>query len=257
MRRFAVWPLVAALAAGACAADGPAAPSPDASARSATTAVEEPVDGTSASYEERGEPLRIVTLGDAYTRGTDTAAPRRDSWPSQLVESLERSGLSLWLWNLAEPSHTSSQLIEEQLGQVASLEPDVVTLQVGVNDIIAHETDWYHDNVEIILDELLAILGPDRIFAVTTPDHTLTEWGDAFGPREDGSVAVAELNATLAEVAAARDIEVVDIGQVNDLALADRSLVVGDGPYPTAKQYAGWVEVIGPRVYQALVAIGR
>ncbi len=210
---------------------------------------------TVAGYGERTEPLRLVTLGDAYTRGTETAAPRRDSWPAQLVESLERSDVDLWLWNLAESGHSSDQLLEEQLGQVASLQPDVVTLQVGVNDILAKSTDIYRENVTHILDELLTILPKERIFAITTPDHTLTEWGDAYGPRAYGSAAVAKLNLTLTEVAEARGITVIDIGQVNERVSGDQSLVVDEGPYPTAKQYAGWVEVIGPYIRGALATI--
>ena len=65
--------------------------------------------------------IRLVTLGDAYTHGTETAAPRRDSWPAQLVTSLERAGVRVVLRNLAEPGDTSGSLLEEQLGQVLSL----------------------------------------------------------------------------------------------------------------------------------------
>jgi hypothetical protein len=122
-----------------------------------------------------------------------------------------------------------------------------------VNDIIARESEGYRENIAAAFDELLGILPPERIFAITTPDHTLTEWGDAYGSRESGSAAVAELNATLEEEADVRGIGVIDISAVNELVSDDPSLVIGDGPYPSAKQYAGWVEVIGPRVHDALV----
>jgi hypothetical protein len=29
--------------------------------------------------------------------------------------------------------------------------------------------------------------------------------------------------------------------------------VVGQGPYPSAKQYAGWVEIIGPQMRRMLL----
>ena len=202
--------------------------------------------------------MRLVTLGDAYTHGTDTAAPRRDSWPAQLAESLDRGGIAVIVRNLAEPGDTSGQLLEEQLGQVESLRPDVVTLQVGVNDIIARETDWYRDNVTVVLDQLLTILPAERILAITTPDHTLTEWGGRYGSEGAGRAAIVELNSTLREVAQERDVEVIDIGQVNSLVSGDASLVVQRDPpvpYPSAKQYAGWAEVIGPYVHDALSSI--
>jgi hypothetical protein len=132
--------------------------------------------------------------------------------------------------------------------------PDVVTLQVGVNDIIARDIslDDYRTNLTAIVDQLLLELAPGRIFLITTPDHTLTMRGADWGSRESGHADVVAANAILTEVGAARGITVVDIGPVNRLASEDASLVIGEGPYPTAKQYAGWVEIIGPAMRRAL-----
>jgi hypothetical protein len=155
------------------------------------------------------------------------------------------------LYNLAQEGHPSIQVLEEQLRDLASYEPDIVTLQVGLNDIVSHDDD-YSQNVAAILDELLTFLEPGQIFAVTTPDHTLTEWGRERGSHE----AVEALNASLKAEAEARGITVIDIGPVNERVSLDQSLLaVADPPvpYPTAKQYAGWAELIGPYVYDALI----
>jgi lysophospholipase L1-like esterase len=223
-----------------------------ASVRSAADTAE-PTDG----HDTVPRLIRLVTLGDGYTEGTRTAAPRRDSWPAQLAESLERSGMTVVLRNLAEQGNTSGDLLDDKLDQVPALQPDVVTVQVGVNDIIAHETDRYHENISRILDELLTILPAEHIFAITTPDHSLTEWGQRTGAADTEGAAVAEVNATLREVAEARDIAVIDIGQVNQLVASDPGLVVQldpPEPYGTAKQYAGWAELIGLQVHRALAA---
>ncbi|RKY16102.1 MAG: hypothetical protein DRQ55_18715, partial [Planctomycetota bacterium] len=84
-------------------------------------------------------------------------------------------------------------------------------------------------------------------------DHTLTHWGKAFGPREDSLAAVEELNATLTDAAGERGIGVIDIASVNELAAGDPSLVIAEGPYGTPKQYAGWVEIIGPHIREAVL----
>ena len=147
------------------------------------------------------EPLRLVTLGDAYTAGTDTLAPKRDSWPAQLVQAMERGAIPLRLvGNLAESGQTSEDVIRTQLRQLEALRPDVVTLQVGVNDIMANDwsLDEYRSNLATILDELLAALPPHRIFVITTPDHTLTSWGGRWGPRDVGHAAVVKANDILA-----------------------------------------------------------
>ena len=95
----------------------------------------------------------------------------------------------------------------------------------------------------------------DRILAITTPDHTLTEWGQRYGSTDVGRALVKEVNATLRDVARERGIEVIDIGPVNALAAEDTTMVVkGEPPlpYPTAKQCAGWAEIIGAYVHDAL-----
>jgi len=205
-----------------------------------------------------GRVIRLVTLGDGYTAGTLTTVPRRDSWPAQLAESLAHAGWTVVFYNLAEQSATSGDLVELQLGQVESLHPDIVTVQVGVNDIVSGSTADYEANLETILTELESFLPAERILLVTTPDHTLTEWGKGFGPTESRGEAVTELNGTLREVGQEHGVEVVDIGPVNALVSHDASLLIQHDPpmpYPSAKQYAGWVEVIGPYVQDALMTL--
>jgi acyl-CoA thioesterase-1 len=213
-----------------------------------------------AGVAEQADPLRLVTLGDAYTKGWGTAAPQRDGWPGQLQRAMRDGAPRLRLIkNLADSGETSADVRGGQLPQVESLEPDVVTMQVGVNDIIDPyiSLDDYRTNVSAILDELLLILPAERIFVITTPDHTLTERGlDWTESREEGSAAVAEVNGILEEIATERNIEVVDISRVYDLVPADPSLVIGKWPYPTAKQYAGWVEIIGQHLHRVLAPPG-
>jgi lysophospholipase L1-like esterase len=203
------------------------------------------------------EPLRLVTLGDAYTAGTHTLAPKRDSWPAQLVAAMEDGDVRLRLVdNLADSGQTSEDVMRSQLPQLDALVPDVVTLQVGVNDIIARDIslDDYRRNVTAIVDQLLLDLAPGRIFLITTPDHTITARGADWGSRESGHADVMASHAILEEVATQRGVTLVDIGPVNRLATQDASLVIGEGPYPTAKQYAGWVEIIGPAMRRVLTS---
>jgi lysophospholipase L1-like esterase len=246
------WSLLAVLALAACDTAGSATPSPVASAVAGSTTALEAGDGTTAAETERRTPWRLVTLGDSFTYGAETDLPRRDSWPSQLVESLERGDVSVRLRNFAEQGNSSSQVLGEQLDQVGPEKPDIVTLQVGINDLLYNETEWYRDNLATILDELMGILPPEQIFVITTPGDAFV--ADAYGARAEVREAIDWLNDTLAIVASERGIDVIDIGLVNGLGEDDPSLVAGEGGlrYPTAKQYAGWAEVIGPYIYRAL-----
>jgi lysophospholipase L1-like esterase len=248
--------MVGVLSLAACSLPQPRIPSSGASDPVASPS-HDAREGEATASSAAHEPLRLVTLGDGYTAGTDTLAPKRDSWPAQLVQAMEHGAVPLRLvGNLAESGQTSQDVIRTQLPQVGSLVPDVVTLQVGVNDIIDNEWqldgERYERSLATILDGLLQLLSPARIFVITTPDHTLTAWARRWGSPDMGSGDVVRANDILRAVASERGVAVIDIGAVYERVTDDASLVIGDGPSPSAKQYAGWVEVIGPGMLRVL-----
>lgn len=258
VRRYVAWALLAMLSLTACTAAGSITPTPRASTVAANGTDAPASDATGRpAFRER---MRIVALGDGYTAGTTTDAPNRDSWPAQLVQLINRSRMQLQLlgYNLAEASSTSENVLKDQLPQVESYQPDIVVLQVGVNDIWTSDeftsagVERYRSNLSAILDGLLEILPPERIFVITTPDHDLTDRGPELGPLWAGSTDVARANAVLAEVADERGIPVVDIAPVYRMVVDDPGLVLEGGPYPSARQYAGWVEIIGQEIQNAL-----
>lgn len=201
-------------------------------------------------------------MGDGYTAGTSTLVPGRDSWPAQLVQVMARSDVRLRpVGNLAVSGDSSGDVLGNsgdvlggQLSQVESLQPDIVTVQVGANDIFnGTPLEVYEQNMGDILDGLLEILPKERIFVVTTPDHELTVRGKRRAEQLRVHTRVEDFNAALSEVAGERGISVVDISPVYELVVEDPSLVLGGGPYPSAHQYAGWAQIIGQQVRQALI----
>jgi lysophospholipase L1-like esterase len=246
---------VTALSVAACTSSDAAAPSPIATGELGAPPTAEAVDGTViASNDRNGPTYQLITLGDSYTFGSGTEAPKAESWPAQLAAALsQRAGMNVRVLNLAQERSPSVQVLEEQTDRVGEYKPDVVTLQVGLNDIIGDDPASYDSNIGAIFDKLLQIVPHDRIFAITTPDHTLTVWGRAYGSHAD----VEAINDSLRAEAQARGIAVIDIGPVNERGAFDQSLLVQEAyppvPYPTAKQYAAWAEMIGPYVYHALL----
>jgi acyl-CoA thioesterase I len=196
--------------------------------------------------------LRYVALGDSYTIGTSVETPER--FPDQLVSSLaafaepEPPLLSL-VANLGVNGFTSANLIDEELPALETLEPEFVTVLIGVNDVVQGvPAAVYESNVATILDALLDRLPPDRIIAVAIPDYTVTPAGADYGdPRRQHEGIVAN-NATMARLAAARGITFVDIFDISLEAASDRSLVATDGLHPSGAQYARWVERLAPVV---------
>lgn len=199
-----------------------------------------------------GDDLRYVALGDSYTIGTSVSEEAR--WPNQLVARLDRTGPALRLVaNLGVNGFTSRDVIEVELPQLDALRPGLVTILVGVNDVVQGVPgSTYRANAGAILDALLARLPARRIVAVSTPDYTVTPQGAAYGDTAEQSAAIQRNNAILKELADARGIAFVDIHDLSLRAASDRSLVAADGLHPSGAQYALWVERIAAVVEDLL-----
>ena len=113
--------------------------------------------------------LRYVALGDSYTIGTSVGSA--DRWPNQLVTALGGDPPKLELVaNLGVNGFTSGDLIRAELPALEALDPEFVTVQIGVNDVVRSVPPGvYEANVAIILDTLGMRLPPKRIVAVATP----------------------------------------------------------------------------------------
>lgn len=186
--------------------------------------------------------LRYVALGDSYTIGTSVTEAER--FPNQLVAKVPQLDL---VANLGVNGFTSRDLIEIELPKLAALEPDVVTLLIGVNDVVQDvPVSTYEDNVVRILPELVTLVGADHIVVVTIPDYTVTPQGGAFGDRGQQSAGIRANNALMTQLATGFGITVVDIYDISLEAGTDRSLVASDGLHPSGIQYARWVERIAP-----------
>jgi lysophospholipase L1-like esterase len=201
-----------------------------------------------------GAPVRYVAVGDSYTIGTGVRT--RERWPNQLVRALQPEVDLELVDNLATNGATSRDVIDDQLPQLADLDPEFLTLLVGVNDVVRRvRPAVYEANLSRILDAMLAVVPADRLLMVTTPDYTLTPHGADYGDPAQQRDAIAALNAIAVDVAAERGIAIVDIAPVADRVTQDPSLLASDELRPSAKQYAGWVELIAPTV-RALFAPG-
>jgi lysophospholipase L1-like esterase len=188
--------------------------------------------------------VRYVALGDSYTIGTSVAAGER--WPDQLVALLPELEL---VANLGVNGFTSGDVIDVELPRLPALRPELVTLLIGVNDVVQGVPETaYRGNVADILDDLVARVGANRVLVVTTPDYTVTPAGADYGDPATQSAAVRRNNAINTELAVTRGISVVDIYDLSLRAATNRSLVASDGLHPSGAQYAAWVERIAPAV---------
>ncbi len=193
--------------------------------------------------------MRFVALGDSYTIGTSVTEAER--WPNQLVARVD--GLLL-AGNPAVNGYTSADLIRDELPRLDRLRPELVSVLIGVNDVVRGVPDAeYAGNVAVILEELLTRLPPERILCIATPDYTQTPRGADYGDPVMQSDRIVRVNAILREACEQRGITFVpEIFEISQGVLEDPSLVADDGLHPSGAQYRRWVDVIEPVVRQLL-----
>lgn len=195
--------------------------------------------------------MRYVALGDSYTIGTSVS--EAECWPNQLVDRLADLEVEL-VDNLGVNGYTSADVIDEELPRLARLNPELVSLQIGVNDVVQGvPDDRYGASVSQILDTILESLPADRAFAIATPDYTVTPQGAAYGVPELQRAGILHVNEILRGACEQRGIAFVpDIFEISAAAAADPQFVSGDGLHPSGAQYARWVDAIEP-VVRAMV----
>ncbi|MFI5085787.1 MAG: SGNH/GDSL hydrolase family protein [Actinomycetales bacterium] len=88
---------------------------------------------------------RFVALGDSFTEGVgdeDPAFPNGvRGWADRVAEQLARVHPSFGYANLAIRGRKMGQIAAEQIGPALALEPTLVTLYAGVNDILRPKVD--------------------------------------------------------------------------------------------------------------------
>ena len=184
-------------------------------------------------FEARGRELSLyVAIGDSFTAGTGCAAG--DAWPDHLAEALRQRNPSLELRNLAGNGATSSDVLGEQVPEVLELEPDLVTVVCGGNDVLRStrpDVDGYEDRLELILGRLRSANPLLRIATATAPE----QWDFlSLGPRtrarvEDG---LATLNRITREVARRHSVPWLEVA--GHPGLADPANYSSDGLHPSA-----------------------
>jgi lysophospholipase L1-like esterase len=190
--------------------------------------------------------LRYLALGDSYTIGTGASSPTR-GWPAIIAARLaEQTGRQVELTNPAINGFTTQDLIEDELPQVRRLKPDLVTILIGVNDLVRDlSPDLYRTALARIYDEVGKEKAPDcRVFAVSIPNWSVVPAAREFGDPERIRDLTDAFNDIAREEADARGFGWIDITAASLSGLGTPDWIAADGLHPGDNQYAAWAEVI-------------
>ena len=191
--------------------------------------------------------IRYLALGDSYTIGTGASSPAH-SWPAIIAARLaEQTGGQVELTNPAINGFTTLDLIDDELPQVQRLKPDLVTILIGVNDLVRERSAGdYRASLVKIYSEVEKEKAPDgRVFAVSIPNWSVVPAAREYGDPEQIGELTDTFNDVAREEASARGFGWVDITAASLSGLGTPGWIASDGLHPGDPQYAAWAEVIG------------
>ena len=182
------------------------------------------------------EPLKYLALGDSYTIGTG-ASDDAHAWPSIIA-----SRLGAELTNPAVNGYTTLDLIRDELPLLQRLRPDLVSVLIGVNDLVQGRSPGrYRESLAEIYD---AIKAAPRVVAVSIPTWSYVPAAADFGGKKHVEELTKTFNRIAEEEARARDFTWVDIGEASTSGVGTKGWIASDELHPGDTQYAAWAEVI-------------
>ncbi len=188
--------------------------------------------------------LKYLALGDSYTIGTGASDDSR-AWPSIIA-----SRLGAELTNPAVNGYTTLDLIREELPYLERVEPDLVSILIGVNDLVqGRSAERYRESLTKIYDAVAA--RPARAAAVSIPTWSYVPAAADFGGREPVEKLTRAFNEVAREEAAGRGFAWIDIGPASTSGIGSPGWIASDGLHPADAQYAAWAEVIWNAVRDA------
>ncbi|MDO6142996.1 SGNH/GDSL hydrolase family protein [Paenarthrobacter aurescens] len=158
---------------------------------------------------------RYVALGDSFTEGIGDPEPRNPGgnrgWADRVAEELGRGQEDFAYANLAIRGRLLQQIIDEQVGPCLDLQPDLVSISAGGNDLIrpGGDPDLLAEKLDAAVAELSS--GGATVVLFNGPDTASSVLG-----RIRGKVAI--YNENLRTVAARHDAVIADMWSLRQLA---------------------------------------
>ena len=173
-----------------------------------------------------------AALGDSFTAGRDSIDAER--WPDLLAAGMRRVNPDLRYENLAVDGATSAEVLDRQVEPALALEPDLLTVICGANDVLLAtrpDVSGYAERIDKILSRLREGAPEAALVTATAPEtwHFMD-----LRPRTERRLieATTELNE-LTRVAAKR-YDVLCLPVAGHELLKDPDTFSADGLHPSS-----------------------
>lgn len=198
------------------------------------------------------KPLVYVAIGASETVGVGTEDPIREAWPRVLWRTALPQAA---FFNLGVGGSTAGQALREQVPAALTVHPDVVTVWLNVNDLIARVPPATYERELTSILHRLGRRGETQVFVATTPRlDSLPAYlscrpsppaGGGTCPLADAPevlplpppveirAAVAAYNRVITRVARREGATVVDLGVFGDAPTSHPAWIAADGFHPS------------------------
>ena len=183
--------------------------------------------------------LRYLALGDSYTIGTG-ASDDAHAWPSIIA-----SRLGAELINPAVNGYTTLDLIRDELPLLERVNPDLVSVLIGVNDLVQGRTP---EQYRFSLREIYDAIAGRTVVTISIPTWSFVPAAADFGGANQVDRLTATFNETAREESEARGYRWIDIGPASISGIGTRGWIASDQLHPGDAQYAVWADAIWPAV---------
>ncbi len=146
------------------------------------------------------------------------------------------------LVNPAVNGFTTVDLIAKELGYISDLKPDLVSVLIGVNDLVqGRSLEQYRDSLVEIYD---AIPTKSKTVAVSIPNWSVVPAARDFGDPAHLKSLTEKFNDVAKHEATARAFTWIDLTEVSSRTSQSRTWIAADDLHPGDDQYAAWADVI-------------
>ena len=187
-----------------------------------------------------------LALGDSYTIGTGASHESRN-FPSLLaVHVQETTRREVEVVNPAVNGFTTIDLLAKELGYITDLNPDLVSVLIGVNDLVqGRRAQQYRESLIEIYDAIVATQLPaGRVAAISIPNWSVVPAAREYGDPARVRSITEQFNAVARQEAEARSFLWVDLTEVSTRATGSTGWIAADDLHPGDAQYAAWAEEI-------------
>ena len=189
-----------------------------------------------AGTEPSTAAIRYLALGDSLTQGVGAADEQTGAFPALLAERWRADGCGVELHNVGVSGYTAGQVITDQLPEIDTFHPTLITFQAGANDIATGvPISEYRENIGAVLDSATA--SGARVIVLAQNEWFRSPEGQNYG--SDLAAQRTAFDAALIEETTARGVEFVDLRPLYQQQ-ADGDLWVEDGIHPTPDAYDAW-----------------